>query len=105
MRSKVQNIRLTPPPSLEDDTTRAATVVGALALRAEVLAFKGGHFLGDWEPAKQKHGVGALRAHCIGCGGWAWVLPFGDKKAKAKLVKDAPGIKGEILSIRCRVAD
>lgn len=60
-----------------------------------------GHRLGTWTPAKHKMGQGAKRAVCLMCGKYAILSPNGYPGARNKIVRGAPGIRGDAVFEAC----
>ncbi len=70
--------------------------LSALQNRAIEKAGELGHLLGQWLPAKKKHGVGSMRVLCATCGMQVMIMP---RHQHGKGI--VPAMKGEALFDKC----
>ncbi len=80
--------------------TQKEILLGALQRRAETLTTEKQHFLGLWEAAKKKHGIGAMKCLCLNCGLQVIISP--QLPGALPQRRTAPGMKGEALFETCK---
>lgn len=77
-------------------------VIGSLQGMANIKTTVLGHLVGQWQPAKKKHGVGAMRAWCLVCGADVFIMPRMEYQGENKVRVLVPGMKGEALFDKCQ---
>lgn len=76
-------------------------VLPILQARAEERGTLKGHVLGPWQPAKKRFGKMAMKTVCELCGLQAVAMPSGEAGARVNIVRDNPGLLGDVLLEPC----
>ncbi len=79
---------------------QTTALVHTLQAKAQEKSDALGHELGLWQPAKKKHGAGAMKALCSKCGEVAFIMPY---LCLSKEHPQVPGIKGPVLFEPCAI--